>query len=157
MTSVAAVNFTLRQWAVIVVLAAGFIVAAILVSSSAEPVADEALADFDNIVWCEAANAIRQWSSILDGSADGDSIDDVRNLRRALADGRVVAPLELGFEIARLQDFAMLVEQGDEVEGDLVAGLDSAQNNVDRERVAQAVAALDDALSACGLAGISTG
>lgn len=143
-------NFTLRQWAIIVALAAGFIGAAILVSNGDGPAVDETPVEFDEVVWCEAANAISRWSSVLDGSAEGDSIDDVRNLRQALADGRLVAPQALSFEIARLQDFALLVEQGNEAAGDLAAGLVSAQANVDTERVAEAVAALDDALVACG-------
>ncbi len=149
-------NFTLRQWSIIVVLAASFIATAILMSRGEDPAVEETAIEFDEVVWCEAANAIRRWSSILDGSADGDSIDDVRNLRRALADGRLVTPQELGFEIARLQDFAMLVEQGDKVEGDLAAGLVSAQGNVDTERVASAVAALNNALGECGLDTITT-
>ena len=143
-------NFTLRQWAIIVIMVAGFIGAAILISSSDGPIADENAAEFDEAVWCEAANAISRWSSILDGSADGDSVNEVRNLRQALADGRLVAPQELSFEIARLQDFALLVKQGEEAKGDLAAGLASAQANVDTERVAQAIAALDDALRVCG-------
>lgn len=144
-------NFTLRQWAIIVVLAAAFIGAAILVSNSDGPAAsDGERADFDEVVWCEAANAISRWSSILDGSAAGDSTDDVRNLRQALADGRPVAPQALSFEIARLQDFALLVEQGSEATGDLAAGLLTAQGNIDTERVAEAITALDDALGVCG-------
>ncbi len=143
-------NFTLRQWAIIVILVVGFIGAAVLISSNDSPVADESAAELDEVMWCEAANAISRWSSILDGSADGDSVNDVRNLRQALADGRLVAPQELSFEIARLQDFALLVEQGEEAKGDLAAGLASAQANVDTERVAQAIAALDDALRVCG-------
>ena len=143
-------NFTLRQWAIIVVLVAGFIAAAILVSNDDGPPAEETTPEFDEGVWCEAANAISRWSSILDGSAGDDSLDDVRNLRQALADGRIVAPEALSFEIARLQDFALLVEQGGETEGDLAAGLVSAQANVDTERVAEAIAALDAALTDCG-------
>ena len=143
-------NFTLRQWAIIVVLVAGFIAAAILVSNDDGPPAEETTTEFDEVVWCEAANAISRWSSILDGSADDDSLDDVRNLRQALADGRTVAPEALSFEIARLQDFALLVEQGGETEGDLAAGLVSAQANVDTARVAEAIAALDAALTDCG-------
>ena len=144
-------NFTLRQWAIIAGLAAAFIVAAVLVSNSDGPaaVSDEPV-EFDEVVWCEAANAVSRWSSVLDGSADGDSIDDVRNLRQALSDARPVAPDTLGFEIARLMDFTLLVDQGHEREGDLAAGLESARANVDTERVGQAVAAVDDALVACG-------
>ena len=149
-------NFTLRQWAVIVVLAAGFIGAAILISNTdGPPAAVEEAPDFDEVAWCEAANAISRWSSVLDMSADGDSIDDVRNLRQALADGRLVAPVELSFEIARLQDFALLVDQANDVEADLAAALTAAQGNVDTDRVAQAIAALDDELTACGHAPVS--
>lgn len=144
-------NFTLRQWAIIAGLAAAFVITAILVSNSDGPVAvDDEPAAFDEVVWCEAANAISRWSSVLDGSADGDSIDDVRNLRQSLTDGRPVSPADLSFEIARLMDFTLLVEQGNEREGDLSAGLDSARANVDTERVATAIAALDEALVACG-------
>lgn len=144
-------NFNLRQWAIIVALAAGFIVAAVLVSNSDGPAAvDDDPVEFDDVVWCEAANAISRWSSVLDGSSDGDSVDDVRNLRQALADARPVAPEDLSFEIARLMDFTLLVEQGNEREGDLAAGLVSARGNVDTERVAEAIAAVDAAIVACG-------
>ena len=144
-------NFTLRQWAAIVVLAAGFIGAAIVISSGDGPAVEETAQEFDEVVWCEAANAIGRWSSILDGSADGDSLDDVRNLRQALADGRLVAPQALSFEIARLQDFSLLVQHATQAESrDLAAGLAGARTNVDTERVAEAIAALDAALTDCG-------
>lgn len=144
-------NFTLRQWGVIVALAAVFIGAAILVSNSGGGSATQQEApEFDEVVWCEAANAMSQWSSVLDGSVAGDSIDDVRNLRQALDDGRRVAPADLTFEIARLQDFTLLVEQATERTGDLSAGLADAEGNVDTARVADAIAALDEAIVACG-------
>ena len=116
------------------------IVAAVLVSSSGggDSTWDEPPA-FDEVVWCEAANAISRWSSILDGSATGDSLTDVQNLRQALGNARPVAPQDLTFEIARLQDLTLLVEQATEREGDLATGFAEAQQNVDRERVAQAV------------------
>lgn len=148
-------NFTLRQWSIIVVLVAGFITAAVFISNTDGPAATvDGPVEFDEVVWCEAANAISAWSSVLDGSADGDSVDDVRNLRQALADARPVAPTELGFDIARLQDFALLVEQGEERERNLAAGLARAQANVDTERVAAAIDALSDAVAECGHAPI---
>ena len=144
-------NFTLRQWAIIAGLAAAFIIAAVLVSNTDGPAAiDDEPVGFDEVVWCEAANAISRWSSVLDGSADGDSIDDVRNLRQALVDGRPVAPEAVSSELARLMDYTLLIVQGNEREGDLAAGLESARGNVDTERVARAIAAVDDALVACG-------
>lgn len=149
--SVGGVNFTLRQWAVIAGLSAAFIVAAVLVSSSGggDSTWDEAPA-FDEVAWCEAANAISRWSSVLDGSATGDSLTDVQNLRQALSAARPVAPQDLTFEIARLQDLTLLVEQATEREGDLATGLAEAQQNVDRERVAQAVETVGAALVDCG-------
>lgn len=151
MASVSGVNFTLRQWTVIAGLAAAFIVAAVLVGDSGpgDPAGDAATG-FDEIVWCEAANAISAWSSVLDGSVDDESLDDVRNLRQALDDARPVAPTDLGFDLARLQDFALLVEQGAEREGDLAAGLAHAQANTDPPRVAEAIDRVDAALAACG-------
>ena len=151
MASVGRVNFTLRQWAVIVGLAAGFIVAAVLLGDSDDgDAAGDPIGEFDEVVWCEAANAISAWSSVLDGSVDGDSLDDVRNLRQALDDARPLAPADLGFDLARLQDFALLVEQGAEREGDLAAGLAPAQANTDPPRVAEAIDRVDGALVACG-------
>lgn len=144
-------NFTLRQWAVIVALAAAFIGAAVVVSDPGEPRSRiEEAPPFDEVVWCAAANAVSRWSGVLDGDADGDTLDDVRNLRRALDDARPVAPAELGFEIARLQDFAMLVEQGAERDGSLTAGIANAEDNTDPERVAEAVRFVDGAITACG-------
>lgn len=144
-------NFTLRQWAIIAALSAAFIVAAVLVSNSGggDPGRD-ATPEFDEVVWCEAANAISRWSGVLDGSADGDTVSDVQNLRQALADARPVAPQELAFEIARLQDFTLLIEQAAERAGDLANGFTDAGHNVDTERVTVAIEALDTALAACG-------
>ena len=69
------VNFTLRQWGVIAALSAGFIVAAIVVSNDSLPPEAVEVEAFDEIVWCETANAISTWRSILDGSVDGDTLD----------------------------------------------------------------------------------
>ncbi|MEC7404558.1 MAG: hypothetical protein VYD93_10830, partial [Actinomycetota bacterium] len=61
-------NFTLRQWGVIASLSAAFIVAAIVVSNDSLPPEAVEVEAFDEIVWCETANAISTWRSILDGS-----------------------------------------------------------------------------------------
>ena len=143
-------NFTLRQWAVIAGLSAVFIVAAIIISNDTVPAEVEEQV-FDEVVWCENANAISTWRSMLDGSLDGDSLDDLINLRTALDEARDVAPEELRTDVARLYDFTLLTVQAVErAEGDLDAALIDARNNTDQERVEQAILRVSASIEACG-------
>ncbi|MEO0493240.1 MAG: hypothetical protein AAF081_07480 [Actinomycetota bacterium] len=144
-------NFTLRQWGVIVALSAVFIVAAIVISN--DTTAPEAIEveEFDEVVWCETTNAISTWRSILDGSVDGDSLDDIVNLQTTLDEARDVAPEELRTDVARLYDFALLMVQAVErADGDLEIGLLDAQSNTDQIRVQQAITALNASVEGCG-------
>ena len=146
-------NFTLRQWAIIAGLSAAFIVAAIVVSqddpgSSAAVDTDET---FDEVLWCETANAISRWRSMLDGSLAGDSLDDVINLETTLDEARSIAPPDLRTDIARLYDYSLLTRQAVERnDGDLDAGLIDAKANTDQSRVNAAIEAVNDAVVACG-------
>ena len=88
------VNFTLRQWGVIAALSAAFIVAAIVVSNDSLPPEAVEVEAFDEIVWCETANAISRWRSIHDGSVDGDTLDDIVNLQTTLDEARAIARLQ---------------------------------------------------------------
>lgn len=146
------VNFTLRQWAIIAGLAAVFIVAAIVVSRD-EPAPSTAIEPdtFDEVVWCETANAISRWRSILDGSVEGDTPDDVINLRETLDDARSIAPTDLRTDVARLYDYALLTAQAIERnDGDVGAGVADAKGNTDQERVNQALERVNDSVVACG-------
>ncbi|MCH1434203.1 MAG: hypothetical protein L7U56_00915, partial [Acidimicrobiales bacterium] len=102
-------NFTLRQWAIIAGLSAAFIVAALVVAQD-QPAPTSAVNEngFDKIVWCETANAISQWRTLLDGSLTGDTLDDLENLRVTLDEARRVAPTDLRTDVARLFDYALL-------------------------------------------------
>ena len=146
------VNFTLRQWAVIAGLSAAFIVAAIVVAND-EPAPSTAVDEdtFDEVVWCESANAISRWSTILDGSLAGDSLDELLNLETTLDEARSVAPAELRTDVARLFDYALLTVQAIERnDGDLDAGLADAKGNTDQNRVNEAIERVNDAVVACG-------
>lgn len=143
-------NFSLRQWAIIAGLAAVFIVAAIIVSNDTVP-AEVEEQTFDEVVWCENANAISTWRSMLDGSLDGDSLDDLINLRTTLDEARDVAPEDLRSDVARLYDFALLTVQAVErADGDLDAALTDARTNVDQELVEQAILRVSASIEACG-------
>ena len=145
-------NFTLRQWAIIAGLAAVFIVAAVLVGRD-QPAPSNAVTEveFDEVVWCETANALSRWQSLLDGSLAGDSLDDVINLRTTLDGSRAVAPEALRTDLARLYDYALLTVQAIERnDGDLDAGLAAAKANTDQDRVIAAVERVSAAVVECG-------
>ncbi len=145
-------NFTLRQWAILVALSALFIGGAVLVSQD-EPAPSSAIDEvaFDEVVWCETANALSRWRSMLDGSLAGDSLDDVLNLRTTLDEARSVAPPVLRTDIARLYDYALLTVQAIERnDGDLDAGLADAKGNTDQNRVTEATGRVSDAVVDCG-------
>ena len=151
------VNFTLRQWGVIAALSAAFIVAAIVVSNDSLPPEAVEVEAFDEIVWCETANAISTWRSILDGSVDGDALDDIVNLQTTLDEARAVAPAELRTDVARLFDFALLTTQAVErADGDLAIALLDAQSNTDQVRVQQAIAAVSSSVEGCGHTPLTT-
>ena len=145
------VNFTLRQWGVIAALSAGFIVAAIVVSNDSLPPEAVEVEAFDEIVWCETANAISTWRSILDGSVDGDTLDEIVNLQTTLDEARAIARAELRTDVARLFDFALLtVQAAERAGGDLAVALLDAQSNTDHVRVQQAIATVSSAVEGCG-------
>jgi hypothetical protein len=151
------VNFTLRQWGVIAVLSAAFIVAAIVVSNDSLPPEVVEVEAFDEIVWCETANAISTWRSVLDGSVDGDTLDDIVNLQTTLDEARAVAPAELRTDVARLFDFTLLTVQAVErANGDLAIGLLDAQSNTDQVRVQQAIATVSGSVEGCGHTPLTT-
>lgn len=145
-------NFTLRQWAVIAGLSAAFIIAAIIVAQD-EPAPSTAVEaeTFDEVLWCETANALSRWRTLLDGSLAGDSLDELINLRTTLDEARAVAPTELRTDIARLYDYSLLTVQAIERnDGDLDAGLTDAKGNTDQNRVNAAIDRVNDAVVDCG-------
>ena len=145
-------NFTLRQWAIIAGLSAAFIVTAILVAQD-EPAPSAAVGEeaFDEVVWCEAANAISRWRTMLDGSLAGDSLDELLNLRLTLDEARSIAPEGIRTDLARLYDYSLLTVQAIERnDGDLDAGLADAKANTDQGRVNAAIERVNDAVVACG-------
>ena len=151
------VNFTLRQWGVIAALSSTFIIAAIVVSNDSLPPEAVKVEAFDEIVWCETANAISTWRSILDGSVDGDTLDDIVNLQTTLDEARAVAPAELRSNVARLFDFALLMTQAVErADGDLAIALFDARSNTDQVRVQQAIAAVSSSVESCGHTPLTT-
>ncbi|MEM8704894.1 MAG: hypothetical protein AAGE98_00440 [Actinomycetota bacterium] len=144
-------NFTLRQWAVIAGLSAVFIVAAILVSNDTPDPVEVEVQEFDEVVWCENANAMSRWRTFLDGSVEGDTLDEIINLRTTLDEARDIAPDTLRTDVARLYDYALLTVQAiDRADGDLGIGLLDAQSNTDQVRVQQAIVAVSDSVEACG-------
>lgn len=150
--SLPTVNFTLRQWAIIAGLSAAFIITAIIVARD-EPTSSNAVqeTEFDEIVWCETANAISRWRTMLDGSLAGDSLDEVVNLRTTLDEARPLAPALISRDVARLYDYALLTVQAIEAnDGDLDAGLAAAKNNIDQNRVNEAIERVNEAVIDCG-------
>jgi len=151
------VDFSLRQWLVIVVLIAGFAVAAVVVSRGgdsvdehgvqAEPITEPRV---DEVAWCALLAPLPRWGGILDGSAGGDDPDHVANLQPALEEVQAVAPTALAIDIARLLDLVLLTKQALDDSDSLGDALAVASAQTDQPRVRAAVATLDDALVACG-------
>lgn len=142
-------RLTLRQWAIVAALAAGFIVAAIVVADGGSAPVDDATVDFDEVAWCRTAGAISAWGGVLDGSADEADRGDIVNLHTALLDARLQAPPELQIEVARLADLVMLTRQ--ELDTSTVTdALERAGEQTDQPRVEVAVSAVSDALVDCG-------
>ena len=116
--------------------------------SGSDAVEEEA---FDEVLWCETANAISRWRTMLDGSLAGDSADEVVNLELTLDEARGVAPTSLRTDVARLYDYALITVQAIErSDGDLDAALIDAKGNTDQNRVNQAIDRVNDAIVACG-------
>ncbi len=143
-------NLTVRQWAIVSILAAGFFAAAWLVSQGDGGGATTESEDFDEVVWCQTANALSTWGGILDGSAEGDDPGDLTNLRRALDDARSVGPLALRVDFARLADLAQLTDSALADGLSLADALTQAQGQTDQERVAEALDRVDEAIVECG-------
>jgi len=146
------VNFSPRQWLIVIVLAAGFIGAALWVSSG-DPVAvdaDDTPAVVDEVALCAALGQVSAWGGILDGSADGDDPGDVANLRAALAEVRDAAPVDLAIDIARLLDLTMLTDLALTGDATLTDALAVGSAQTDQERVAEAAGRLNDAIVDCG-------
>ena len=142
-------GLTPRQWIIVAVLAAGFIIAAILVAGDPAPRAADAPVDFDEEAWCRAAGAIGARSGILGGRAADTDADEMLDLHNALIDARPKAPPELQFEIARMIDLVMLTRQA--LDSWTVAeALEIARAQTDRPRVDAALDAVSDALVDCG-------
>lgn len=148
--SVGAMNLTVRQWTIVSVLAAGFIVAAWLVSSGGGGGGIVESEDFDEVAWCQTANALSTWGGILDGSADGDDAGELPNLRRALDDARTVGPLALRVDFARIADLALLTDNALADGLSLADALAQAQGQTDGDRVAEALGRVDEAIVDCG-------
>lgn len=143
-------DFSPKQWVAIVVTVAAFVTAALIIrgGSSGNGVAD---VSYDDVAWCETANALSRWRSVLDGSADGDTEDELLNLRAALDDARSVAPPAIRTDVARLYDFVLLTGQANRrSNGDLTAALADAERNTDQPRVQSAITVVDQAVTACG-------
>ncbi len=142
-------NLTVRQWLIIGFIAACFIAAAIVVSNGNRRGVD-GVSQFDEVVWCESANAISVWRSILDGSTDGDTGDDVANLRETLTKARSVAPSALKVDLARLLDFVMLTDLAFRDLGNLEIAVKEGRSQTDQAQVAEALDRVSAALVACG-------
>lgn len=142
----------MRQWAIIVGLSAFFGVTAILVSQGETEISDAVEEEvFDEVAWCEKANALSLWGTFLDGSVDGDTTEEIANLRQELDGARDIAPVGLRPGMARLFDYALLMAQAIERnDGNLVDSLAEAQDSVDMGRVNEAIVALDESIVACG-------
>jgi len=144
------VDFSLRQWLTILGAVVVFLLAALAVRGDQTGSA-VATPPFDGVAWCQSANAISTWRSVLDGSAEGDSIDDVANLRTELDRARSTAPSELRTEVARLYDLILLTMQASQrLDGDLEAAIVDAAGNTDQPRVQTALRLVDEAVVACG-------
>lgn len=150
-------DFSWRQWLVIVLLIAGFAVAAFVVSRGgestdehgvqAEPITEPQV---DEAAWCALLAPLPRWGGILDGSADGDNPGHLANLQPALEEVQAVAPTVLAIDIARLLDLVLLTKQALDDADSLDDALAAASAQTDQPRVRAAVATLDDALGACG-------
>ena len=141
------VNFSPTQWLIVIVLAAGFIGAALWLSSTDS--------DDGANTGVVALGQVSAWGSILDGYADGDDPGDVANLRAALAEARDLAPVDLAIDIARLLDLTMLTDLSLTDNATLTGALAAGSAQTDPERVAEATGRVNDAIVGCGHAGVA--
>jgi hypothetical protein len=155
--TVGRVNFSPRQWLIVIVLAAVFIGAALWISSADPEVvdADDTPAEVDEVALCAALGQVSAWGGILDGSADGDDPGDVANLRAALTEARDVAPVDLTIDIARLLDLTMLTDLALTGDATLAEALAAGSAQTDEQRVTEAAGRLNDAIVNCGHAAVS--
>jgi hypothetical protein len=151
------VNFSLSQWLIVIVLAAGFIGSALWLSStgSGEIASTDVVTEVDEDAVCAVLGQVSAWGSILDGSADGDDPGDVANLRTALADARHLTPVDLSIDLARLLDLAMLTDLALADDVTLTEALAAGSSQTDPERVAEAVGRVNDAIVECGHAPVT--
>lgn len=145
-------NFSPRQWIIVIALAAAFIGTALWFASAGPDVvdADDATAVVDEVAMCAALGQVSAWGSILDGSAEGDDPRDVANLRVALVAARDVTPVDLSIDIARLLDLTMLTDLALTDDATLIDALASGSAQTDTERVSEAAARVNDAVVSCG-------
>lgn len=145
-------NFTPRQWLIVIALAATFLGAAAWYAS-ADPIiidADDTVAEVDEVALCAALGQVSAWGGILDGSAEGDDSGDVANLRVALNEARGLAPVDLAIDLARLLDLTMLTDLALTDDATLTQALATGAAQTDPERVAEAMDRVNEAIIDCG-------
>lgn len=145
-------NFSPRQWLIVIVLAAGFLGAALWFASADPEIvdADDTPAEVDEVALCAALGQVSAWGSILDGSVEGDDAGDVANLRIALAEARNAAPVELAIDISRLLDLTMLTDLALTDDATLSEALAAGSAQTDSERVTEAAGRVNTAIIGCG-------
>ena len=137
--------FSVRQWLILIVLIAGFGVAAHVVSQG-----DTGAPEIDTAAWCGGADGLNGLGPLFDGTAADPAAADYDNAREALFTIENSAPFALRPGIARLADFALLAGQQVGRSGWPV-GFDAARGMVEIDVVDQAIADMETELRACGL------
>ena len=140
-------NLSPRQWIVLIVLIAGFAIAALVVRRDDAPAN---LPEIDTALWCSGAEALVGAGDLFSGEAADAAASDFDQAQGAIFEVENTAPWEIRLGLARIADLAHITRE----QLDTVAwpdALDAARAQVDEPVVDQALVDLDAEMKLCGL------
>ena len=137
-------SLTPRQILILLVLIAGFGIAAFVVSRG-----EGEVSEVDQALWCNEARVLEGTGPLFRGEIDDATAEEIETLKVALFDVETIAPFDLWAHIARLADFAIIAGQ-QRAELDWPDAYAAAREN--KETVLdEAIGALDAELTTCGI------
>ena len=137
-------SLTPRQILILLVLIAGFGIAAVVVSRG-----EGEVSEVDQALWCNEARVLEGTGPLFRGEVDDATAEEIETLKFALFDVETIAPFDLWAHIGRLADFTLSAGQ-QRAELDWPAAYEAAREN--KEAVLdEALAALEVELATCGV------
>lgn len=139
-------TLSFRQWTVLGVLIVGFAVAALVARGGG----GDGLPPIDTVQWCSNAEDLEGTGALLTGEADAVTSGDADAVKEAIFAVEIIAPYEIRADLARLADFAIVLDQ-QLADDDWPAAFDAARQQVDTDAVDSALVALETEMQRCGL------